>query len=146
MNKKLLNNILHISFRINVIFLVAIIGQMIYMILNPQLYIETITNPDYKLILMIAFYALFVPVLFLWVYNIWFLLRYDRYSSSFIPLIFLGIIYSPFYYYNVNIKKRPLKNIIESKPGKTIQLEEYQNEQEYQQDIEDNNEKPENEL
>lgn len=105
------------------------------MILNPQLYIETITNPDYKLILMIAFYALFVPVLFLWVYNIWFLLRYDRYSSSFIPLIFLGIIYSPFYYYNVHIKKRPLKNGIEPKQGQTVQLEDDKDENECQKDL-----------
>ena len=47
-----------------------------------------------------------------WFYCIWYLLKYDRYSFSIIPLFLLGIFYSPFYYYRVIIKKRPLRNTI----------------------------------
>ena len=47
-----------------------------------------------------------------WIYCLWFLSKYDRYSGSLIWLILLNGIYAPIYYYQVFIKKRPLKNEI----------------------------------
>jgi hypothetical protein len=45
-----------------------------------------------------------------WIYCLWFLSKFDRYSKSLIPLILLNGLYAPFYYYQVKIKKRPLMN------------------------------------
>ncbi len=50
-----------------------------------------------------------------WIYCLWFLNKFDRYSGNLIWLILFNGIYAPFYYYQVIIKKRPLKNEILSK-------------------------------
>ena len=49
---------------------------------------------------------------FHWGYCIRFLFKYDRFSKSIFPLFFLNFIYAPIYYYRVKIKKRPLRNKI----------------------------------
>jgi hypothetical protein len=50
-----------------------------------------------------------------WIYCLWFLSKFDRYSGNLIWLILFNGMYAPFYYYSVIIKKRPLKNEILSK-------------------------------
>lgn len=50
-----------------------------------------------------------------WIYCLWFLSKFDRYSGSLIWLLLFNGMYAPFYYYQVSIRKRPLKNEV---PGK----------------------------
>lgn len=50
-----------------------------------------------------------------WIYCLWFLSKFDRYSGNLIWLLLFNGMYAPFYYYSVIIKKRPLKNEILSK-------------------------------
>ena len=45
-----------------------------------------------------------------WILCLRFWYKNDKYSKAIFLLIFLHLAYSPFYYYQVNIKKRPLKN------------------------------------
>jgi len=47
-----------------------------------------------------------------WIYCLRFWYKYDRYSSALFPLIFPNVLYAPWYYYQVKIKKRPLKRKI----------------------------------
>jgi hypothetical protein len=52
-----------------------------------------------------------------WIYCLRFWYKYDRYSKAIFPLVFPHIIYAPFYYYQVKIKKRPLKGkLIKKEP------------------------------
>ena len=143
MKKELLEKILFVSFIINIIFIIIALGQIILMFADPELLINIFTNPDNKFLIGTIYYFFFIPIIFLWIYNIRFLLKHDRYSRSILPLIFFGPIYSPIYYYKVKIKKRPLKNEIKSEPviGRTVQLEEYENEMEYKNDLKDLEEK-----
>ena len=107
------------------------------MILNHQSFIETFTNPENSVIIETIYYFLVIPAIFLWFYNMQFLFRKDRYSKSIIPLLIFSFIYSPIYYYKVNIKKRPLINEIKSEPVivHTIQLEAYENESDFEDDL-----------
>lgn len=107
------------------------------MIWNHQSYIETVTNPENSVIIETVYYFLVIPTIFLWFYNMQFLFRKDRYSKSIIPLLILSFIYSPIYFYKVNIKKRPLINEIKSEPviGHAFQLEEYKNESDFEDDL-----------
>jgi len=58
-----------------------------------------------------------------WFYCLGFCFKYDRYSASLIWLILLNVIYAPFYYYQVIIKKRPLENDISGKQEKELKNE-----------------------
>lgn len=75
---------------------------------------------------------------FNWIYCLRFWYKYDRYSTAIFPLIFPHVLYAPFYYYQVKIKKRPLKNEIKNEPviGRSIRIEEYENESEFKSDVE----------
>ncbi len=76
---------------------------------------------------------------FNWLYCLRFWYKYDRYSKAIFPLIFPNLLYAPFYYYQVKIMKRPLINGIkkESVISRPIQLEEYENESDFERDVED---------
>ncbi|MCU4165276.1 hypothetical protein [Carboxylicivirga caseinilyticus] len=43
-------------------------------------------------------------------YCFWFWYKFDRYSHAILLLFFLNTFYAPYYFYQVKIKKRPLKN------------------------------------
>lgn len=47
-----------------------------------------------------------------WIFCIRFWYKNDKYSKAIFGLFFFNVIYAPFYYYQVIIKKRPLKNTI----------------------------------
>lgn len=78
--------------------------------------------------------SLFAGILYLlailsfahWIYCLWFLSKFDRYSGNLVWLIFLNGMYAPIYYYQVIIKKRPLQNEILS--PKELDAKEIQNE------------------
>ena len=73
-----------------------------------------------------------------WLYCLRFWYKYDRYSKAIFLLIFPHVLYAPFYYYQVKIKKRPLKNKIKNEPvvlGRTIQLKEYENNADIETDL-----------
>ena len=49
-----------------------------------------------------------------WIYCIRFWYKNDRYSKAIFPLLLPNVLYAPFYYYQVILKKRPLQNKIDS--------------------------------
>lgn len=124
-------------------YLIILIGQTIFIFTNFNIAIDFFTNPDNRIIIGIISYFFVIPTLFLWIYNIRFFYKYDRYSKAILPLIFFNFAYSPYYYYQVKIKGRPLKNEIKKEPviGNTIHLEEYENESDYKDDLKDLKEK-----
>ena len=65
-------------------------------------------------------YSIWYPIAILLFYNLWFFFRYDKYSSSIIFLIFFNAFYSPIYYYQVKIKKRPLRNKIDREKAESV--------------------------
>ncbi|NOR88209.1 MAG: hypothetical protein GQ527_11420 [Bacteroidales bacterium] len=139
---KYLDKLLFISFIINVFYLsIIFFGQLIWMIVDPNSLFYIMVIAQNNLLFKIVNFALFIPIIFLWISNIYFFYKHDRYSRSFIPLILLSIIYSPIYYYQVKIKKRPLINTVDKENeaviGKSIYLEDYEDESEYDKDIRD---------
>ncbi len=58
------------------------------------------------------------------IYCIRFWYKNDKYSKAIFALLFFNALYAPFYYYQVIIKKRPLKNKIDSP---NIDTEKYEN-------------------
>lgn len=117
-----------------------LLTQIFLTISFPQETYEFITNQKTKAIFHILYNGLTIPTLLFWIYNIVFLFRYDRYSKSIFLLFIFNILYSPIYYYNVNIKKRPLVNKIKTEPiiGNTIQLENYEHEDDFERDSKNN--------
>lgn len=61
-----------------------------------------------------------------WIYCLWFLSKFDRYSGNLVWLILFNGMYAPIYYYQVIIRKRPLQNEILTK--KEMEDREEQNE------------------
>jgi hypothetical protein len=135
---KILNKLLFIGFVMNLLFLASILAHLIFILANPDLYIKTIRDPDNYLIITILYSILCLPTLFLLVYNIYFLFKYDKYSKSIIPLFLFNIIYSPYYYYRVKIKRKNLMNElkVENVLDNKIHLEVYDNEEDLEKDLE----------
>lgn len=113
---KLIDKIAYISFWITILFDVFMFFGMPILFMNMANFMDYVTFKNGINPFNITYSILNYLVFFHWGYCIWFLLKYDRYSKSLIPLLFLSVIYSPFYFYQVKIKKRPLKNEI-SKPA-----------------------------
>jgi len=107
----LIEKLAYISFWINTIFVLFLFVGMPILFINVPHSLDLLTakgiNP-FKITFSIAQIA----VVFFWIYCIWFLFKYDKYSKSILPLFFLNVIYAPVYYYRVKIKKRPLRNKI----------------------------------
>jgi hypothetical protein len=107
---RLIEKIAYIGFWINILILVfSFVGAPILFVSTPDIF-EVLSenkgsNPYYLTISFLNLIAFFH-----WGYCIWFLFKYDRYSKSIFPLLFLNMLYAPFYYYRVKIKKRPLRN------------------------------------
>ncbi len=139
MKEKILNRLLFIGFIFHLSFFLIIIGQIIFIFFDSDLFVQIFLDKSNNFIFSIAYIILGLPIIFLWIYNIKFLFKNDRYSKSLIPLIILGGIYSPIYYYRVKIKKIPLRNKIhkekESVINKAIHLEAYENEIDFENDV-----------
>lgn len=120
---KLIDKIAYISFWVTIIFDVFMFFGMPILFMNMPNFMNYVTYKNGLNPFNITYTILNYLVFFHWGYCIWFQLKYDRYSKSLIPLLFLNVIYSPFYFYQVKIKKRPLKNEIK-KPTDT-QSEDY---------------------
>lgn len=132
---------IHYCYIINAIQTALIISLFVgfipLTILFPK-FIDGLTKFSQDWIFILLYSIMTFCSIFNWIYCIGFWYKNDRYSKSAFLLLFISIFYAPFYYYQVKIKKRPLKNDIKKEPiiGRTIQLQEYDDETEYQQDLE----------
>ena len=109
---KLIDTIAYICYWVTILFLLVIFIILPILFTNyPGFYEMFIKNRGVNPIIM-TLMVLDLGVVFLWVYCIWFLFKFDRYSKSIFPLFFLNALYAPIYYYRVKIKKRPLRNKI----------------------------------
>ena len=140
MKHKTIDRITYIFYWINIIGIVIYILWMIFIFATFQTdYYDRITDTKnwYKLIAIS--YVFYAPSIMLWLYCLRFCYKYDRYSKNFLPLLILNVFYVPFYYYKVKIKGRPLinqgKRIKEPVLGSRIQLEEYEDESEFENDV-----------
>lgn len=120
---KWIDKIAYLSFWVTIIFDVFMFFGMPILFMNMPNFMDYMTYKNGLNPYNVTYTILNYLVFFHWGYCIWFLLKYDRYSKSLIPLLFLSVIYSPFYFYQVKIKKRPLKNEI-NKPTES-QSEDY---------------------
>jgi len=119
---KLIDKITYVTFWINsVAILFYFIGLPIIAMTIPDAF-DKITANKRQNPYNIAMTVVSMVVFFHWIYCIWFLFKYDRYSKSIFPLFFLNAIYAPIYFYRVRIKKRPLRNKI-NKPKQDIKTE-----------------------
>lgn len=131
----IMNSILAIGF---IALFIAILPLTIFFPKFPELLFHSNENALFVTINIIISYC----SIFNWIYCLRFWYKYDRNSLSIIPLIFPHILYAPFYFYKVNIKKRPLKmnkkvpSQEKSVIGKSINLVEYEDEQEFNRDVE----------
>ena len=80
--------------------------------------------------------VLLIPLVWLWIDNLVFVMKYDRYSKAIFPILFFTLFYSPYYYYRIRIKeKRPLIN---EKPVRKyeplIEFEDYNNDSDFNED------------
>jgi len=99
-----------------VLWLINIIGVILLPIIPVLYFTDTLSMETSNLILYIFWY----PIVIFWIYNIWYCYKYDRYSSSIFFLFFLNAFYTPFYYYQVKIKKRPLRNEIDREKTESV--------------------------
>ena len=131
----LLNRILFIGFILNLLLIATLLAQIIVIITNPDLFVKF--YDDYYIVINTVFTFLSGISLFFFIYNIIFLYKYDRYSKSLIPLLIFNVIYAPYYYYKVKIKGRKLDNEMKVKSvlGDKINLETYENEDEFYRDL-----------
>lgn len=109
---KITERIAYFSFWVNLLLVIfLIIGLPVLFIAIPGfadlLFANRGRNP-----LINAIYVFYLVAVFHWGYCVWFLFKYDRYSKSIFPLLFLNFFYAPVYYYRVKIRKRPLRNKI----------------------------------
>jgi hypothetical protein len=98
------------------LWIINIVGIIVH-IITIVLYINDIISFD---IVKLLYQIIWYPILIFLIYNIWFFYKFDRYSSSIFFLILLNAFYTPFYYYQVKIKKRPLKNKIDKNKAEPV--------------------------
>lgn len=127
---KVIERIAKLSYWTTIIFMLIVIILIPIMFVNIPDSFEKLTlnngmNP-YNLTLSILSFA---PI-FLWGYCLWFWYKNDNYSKSIFPLLLLNWLYAPIYYYQVKIKKRPLKNI-DLKPKQTVKEDKSITDQEF---------------
>ena len=138
MGNKFWHKILLTGFIINILTVLLLILQFIFTVIYPEEIINFMADPNHKTYLNIAYNIFVVPTFLFWIYNIIFLFRHDRYSKSIFLLFFFNFLYSPIYFYKVKIKQRPLINEIEPESiiGYRIHLEDYENETDFERDVE----------
>ena len=138
MDNKFWHAVLLAGFIINILTIISLILQFILTVSYPENIINFMAEPKHKTFLNIVYNFLVVPTFLFWIYNIIFLFRHDRYSKSIFLLFFFNFLYSPIYFYKVKIKQRPLINEIEPESiiGYRIHLEDYENETDFERDVE----------
>ena len=108
----LIEKIAYITFWINIVMLIFVfIGISIFFISIPDFFELLISNKGRNPI-NLSFMILQTAAVFHWGYCIWFWSKFDKYSIAILPLFFLNVLFAPIYYYQVKIKKRPLRNAI----------------------------------
>lgn len=110
MNMKLIDKVTFVLWIMNIIGIIAVPFLMIF-------YSNEVINLTIYLTL---FYIIWTPIAILWIYNLYFFFVYDRYSPDIIFLFFFNAFYSPIYYYKVKIKKRQLRNKIDSEKAESV--------------------------
>lgn len=140
MRKNLFDKILFFCFYINILFLLLPFFVFILAIIDSEFVFEFLFNSNNDIFVLVNRLIIPIPVLFLWAYNIWFAYKYDRYNKAVFFLIFLSFIYSPYYYYQIKIKRRPLNNEMEEVTvlGNSMQMENYQDDAEFEEDLKNN--------
>lgn len=140
MSKGLLNKVLFLSFYINIIFLLLPLLIFILAIIDSDIVFNYLFHRHHEIVFQLINSAITIPVIFLWVYNIWFAYKYDKYSKATFLLMVFSFVYSPYYFYQIKIKKKPLKNEIAEVPvpGNIIQMEDYSDESEFEKDLKHN--------
>ena len=83
---------------------------------------------------------LLIPLVLLWIDNIVFVIRFDRYSKAIFPMLFFSLFYSPYYFSRIRLKgKRPLIN---KKPiaqyENFVEFEDYDNNSDFNEDVKKN--------
>ena len=104
--------LIHICFLINALqsigFVALFVGIIPLAMFNPR-----IPDAIFSLFRNKAFglvhFGMTICSIVNWIYCLRFWYKYDRYSKAIFPLIFPHVLYAPWYYYQVKIKKRPLK-------------------------------------
>lgn len=99
-----------------VFWILNIIGIIMFPILAFVVFNQEVISET----MMTLHYIIWYPIIIFWIYNIWFFYKYDRYSSAIFFLFVFNVFYSPFYYYKVKIKKRPLKNKIDYDKSESV--------------------------
>jgi len=110
------DRLIHICFLVNAFQAIGFVGLFLGIIplamLNPKIpeaIFSLFKNDTFEII----YTGLTLCSILNWIYCIRFWYKYDKYSSAIFPLIFPHVLYAPWYYYKVKIKKRPLKGEIE---------------------------------
>lgn len=137
---KIKARLIHICFLINAFQSIAFIGLFIGIIPLTMIFPafpETFFSLSQNKIIIGVHTTLATCSFFNWIYCLRFWYKYDKYSKAIFLLIFPHVLYAPLYYYQVKIKKRPLKNEIRKEPivGNKIQLEDYKNESDFECDM-----------
>lgn len=119
--------LIHICFLINAIQSIGFIALFVVIIplamINPRIP-ETIFSLFKNKAFGLVHTGLTMCSIVNWIYCLRFWYKYDRYSKAIFPLIFPHVIYAPWYYYQVKIKKRPLKGkLIEKNSEKSEETE-----------------------
>jgi len=132
-----INKLSHLGFIINICFLLAYLAFIVILFIEPDLTQTIFSDLSKKKAYRIVLTILSIPTIAFWIYNLIFFYKNDRYSGNGFLLFFFNVFYSPFYYYKTHIKGRPLKNELKPEPvlNNTIILEEYEDEQEYKNDL-----------
>lgn len=133
-----MKKLLFICFIINLGFIFLTFGQIVYLFIDYDGFVDLFINPDNRVLVTSFYYIFFIPTMILWIYNIRFLWKRDRYSKAIIPLIIFHFLYSPYYYYTRILKRsKPLANEIAKEPvlGRTVHLEEYETEKDWESDL-----------
>jgi len=109
---KLIEKITYITFGINIVAVLFYFVALPIIVMTVPYTFDMIAankghNPYNYIMTIVAMIAAFH-----WIYCIWFLFKYDKYSKSIFPLFLFNVLYSPIYFYRVRIKKRPLRNKI----------------------------------
>ena len=132
-----INKLSHLGFIINICLLLAYLAFIVILFIEPDLIQTIFSDLSKKKAYRIVLNILSIPTIAFWIYNLIFFYKNDRYSGNGFLLFFFNVFYSPFYYYKTHIKGRPLKNELKPEPvlNNTIILEEYEDEQEYKNDL-----------
>jgi hypothetical protein len=137
MENKFWHKLLLVGFTINILTVLSLILNFILTVSYPEELISFNNDQSHKTYIHIVYNLLVVPTFLFWIYNIIFLFRHDRYSKSILLLFFFNFLYSPIYFYQVKIRRRPLINEINPEPviGQTINLEDYESETDFEKDV-----------